>query len=265
MRVTAAKIRQATAHIEEATGGGYKSLTGGSNTGRTGTTFSANFETRIFDSARGENRQALAFFLGVMQEFGILTDEWAEVRADLAIGFADTQTWFERGQYDAQKQKTVIARKARAAAEADKEAIRDKARPIEERRAAFRRHNRRTGSAAPRSVESSSQDLDDETGYNGTNWPTHTIDVWINNDHKVYEDAVNHSRVSADSLRDYVEKVLFDLYALPVDVRKRLTQTDAHGHANVRSSLAREDDATDPREAFTRVDWEYVRSSLLGE
>lgn len=159
-------------------------------------------------------------------------------------------------------------------AERDKATIRNKALPIEERRAAFRRHNRRgnpfyeqqeAAEPTPRRVTSSAQDLTDETGYNGTNWPTYQVDLWLANDASVLEDATNHARMSPESLREYVETLLFNRGALPEVARKRLTRTNAHDFDNVRDSLAREIDGTTPRQAFDRIDWDYLRASLLGD
>ncbi|MFJ4902950.1 hypothetical protein [Streptomyces sp. NPDC088727] len=147
MRVTAAQINKAVAHIADATNGEYKVTTGGSNTGRPGNTWAANAEQTIFDSARGENRDALAFFLGVMKGYGILAEKWVEAWSDLALDFDGTGTWFERGQVEASRHKKFeAAKKERArlrAAEDDKATMRNDSLPIEERRAAFRRHNRR--------------------------------------------------------------------------------------------------------------------------
>ncbi|MGW1436783.1 hypothetical protein ACWD7M_16230 [Streptomyces griseus] len=234
----------------------------------------------VWLSAQGENRAAAAFFTGVL---AVYADELTgtALAAHTALSGNDVfDEWFSKGQSVALSAKRAEGiEKERAEHEAiaaDKATMRDESLPIEERRAAFRRHNRRgnpfyegqtgtvTAEPTPRRVESSSQDLTDETGYNGTNWPTHTVDVWLQNDGKVIEDATNHARVSADSLSDYVGKLLFDVHGLPSIARERLTQTDAHTFANVREGLVRDIDGTGTaQEAFKRIDWEYVRASLL--
>ncbi|MFE0490112.1 hypothetical protein [Streptomyces griseoaurantiacus] len=235
MRVTAALITKATAHLADATNGGYKSLTGGSNTGRPGTTWSANFDQRIFDSARGENRAALAFFLGVMREFGVMTPEWNEVWADLAISFPGTQKWLERGQVDAQKQKTVIARKA-----------------VE------------NTAPTPRRVTSSTQDLNDETGYDGTNWATYSVEVWITNDSSFFDTAQNYARFdeTGEQLAQYVDRLLFDRAALAPEERRRITRDDVHTLKLVAGDLTRDGDSTPAREALKRADWKRIGASL---
>ncbi|MFJ4902949.1 hypothetical protein [Streptomyces sp. NPDC088727] len=119
---------------------------------------------------------------------------------------------------------------------------------------------------APHRIESSAQDLTDETGYNGTNWPTHTVDVWIQNDGKFLDTASNYAKIdeTGAQLRDYLHRLLFNRSGLACEELRRITGDDRHTLGLVADSLTRDTDDTDTaQQAFARIDWEYLRASLL--
>lgn len=359
MRVTSARVIKAIETIAKATEGAYLAQAGGSRLKESGTRYVAAAQQIVYDSALGENRDALAFFLGVMDGYGILTGEWAEWRD--ALNADEYSKHFDNGREDARQMKNAAARKrAEAAAkvlraagypqavgnrvegfeastygnavtvehvrdgvavkgagelldyanaleaagytgldgsqvptveransthttrvvaippteaERDKQTIRDESLPIEERRAAFRRHNRRhtaqeeTTMSEPRHVESSSQDLTAEDAYDGTNWPTHSLSASILNNSKIIENARNYARMDATGaeVRDYLYLLLFERGSLVTEERRRLTLTDAHDLDNARDDLGREIDGTTPRQGFERIDWKRVAADLLAE
>ncbi|MEV5568350.1 hypothetical protein AB0L54_36685, partial [Streptomyces sp. NPDC052196] len=140
MRITSAKIITAIDYITKETEGAYKAQMGGSDVKESGTRYIAAAQQIVYDSSLGENRAALAFFLGVMDGYGILNGEWADWRD--ALNTDEYAKHFDSGREDARQMKAFTTRKQQG-----------------------------------RRVESSSQDLASETCYDGTNWATHSVEV----------------------------------------------------------------------------------------
>jgi hypothetical protein len=116
----------------------------------------------------------------------------------------------------------------------------------------------------PRRVESSSQDLTSETAWDGTNYPTHMVEVWIMNDGKFIDIARNFARFdeTGKQLGEYLGRVLFDRRALPAEERRWITRDTAHTLDLVAGDLTQDGDDTPAREALKRVDWKRIASSL---
>ncbi|WP_428957866.1 hypothetical protein [Streptomyces sp. cg35] len=156
--------------------------------------------------------------------------------------------------------------------EANKARINDETLPIEVRRAAFRLHNdhsRLSGGPVEepelRRVESSSQDLDSETGYDGTNWPTHAVELWIMNDGKFIDTARNFARFdeSGKQLAEYITRLLTDRDALPVEERRRITLDDTHTLGLVADDLTRQGSGSaTTTEALASIDWTRIAGTL---
>jgi hypothetical protein len=234
MRVTSTRVLKAIEFIATTTDGAYRAQAGGSLRKESGTRYIAAVQQIVYDSTLGENRAALAFFLGVMDGYGILTGEWADWRENLS---ADEYTkHFNDGRHDARAMKRVTSQK-----------------------------KEQTTMPEPRRVESSSQDLTSETAYNGTSWATHSVSLWIENDSSFYDTACNFAKLddTGQELRGYVFRLLFDRDALAYEERKRLTRDDVHTLRLVVGDLTAESDDTPAREAFDKVDWARVRADLL--
>lgn len=114
MRVTSAKVTQAVTHIAKATEDAYRAQVGGSRLKESGTRYVAAAQQIVFDSTLGENRDALAFFLGVMDGYGVLTKEWADWRE--ALNADEYAKHFDNGREDARQIKAIALRKREEAA-----------------------------------------------------------------------------------------------------------------------------------------------------
>lgn len=247
MRVTAAKIIKAIDHISAATDGAYQAQAGGSYVKESGTRYVAAAQQIVYDSSLGENRAALAFFLGVMDGYGILTGEWADWRE--ALNTPAYGKHFDNGREDARQMKRFTEVKAAKRA-AD--------------HAAFVEEELRVREELGKRVESSSQDLTSETAYDGQNWVTHSIEVWIMNDSTFFYTAQNYARFdeTGTQLGEYVDRLLFDRAALPGEERRRITRDDAHTLSLVAADLTQEGDGTPAREALKRVNWKHIAACL---
>lgn len=254
MRVTVQLVNKITTHLDTISKGEYRVPTGGSTTGHPGSKWTARAQTRTFDSALGENRSALAFFLGVLDHYKGVSGEWAETRDSLADTMSSFATWFERGQDEGRQNKRFAEAREKRAAEKDK---------------AIQRHNRSqttegTTLAEPRRVKSSSQDLDSETGYDGTNWPTHSVELWIMNDSSFIDTARNYARFdeTGEQLGKYISRLLVARHELVGEELKRITRDDLHTLTLVAGDLTRENDSTPAAEALKQVDWKWIARSL---
>jgi hypothetical protein len=250
MRITSAKVTKAIAHIAKATEGDYRAQVGGSRVKESGTRYVAAEQQVVYDSALGENRDALAFFLGVMDGYGILAGEWAEWRD--ALNADEYAKHFDNGREDARRMKIATERQAAKRAE-------DHAVFIEEQP--------RINAELDRRVESSSQDPTSETAYEGQNWATHSVEVWITNDSTFFYTAQNYARYdeTGEQLGQYIDRLLFARPELPAEERRRITRDDAHTLKLVAGDLTRDDDTTPAREALKRVNWKYIAASLTDE
>jgi hypothetical protein len=133
--------------------------------------------------------------------------------------------------------------------EANRAKINDESLPIEVRRAAFRLANRHQA-ATPRRVEGGP--------YDGQNFATHSVAVWITNDGTFIEDARNAARAGEDELRDHLRPVVFG-------PRAHRSADDRHTIALIRDSLSEAADGRDASEGFDAINWAYVRAELLAE
>lgn len=104
--------------------------------------------------------------------------------------------------------------------------------------------------------------------YDGQNWATHSIAVWIANDESFYDTAANYAKLdeTGEELRGYLTRLLFRRHELAYPELRRLTRDDLHtlGLVVGVGGLVQEGDPTPTREAFATVDWGYVRAELLG-
>lgn len=107
----------------------------------------------------------------------------------------------------------------------------------------------------------------EEGPYDGQNWPTHSVVVWIMNDAQFYETAVNYARLDEDGaeLRGHLTRLLFDRDLLAEQEWRRLTPDNRRTLDLVVGSLSPEKGLRSQREAFGTVNWKYVQAALLGE
>lgn len=102
--------------------------------------------------------------------------------------------------------------------------------------------------------------------YDGQNWPTHHLALWIANDGTFADTASNYAKLdeTGEELRAYVERLLFDRNSLAVPERRHLTRDNARTLDMVMDGLADEDENSSARHAFAQVNWQHVRAELLG-
>jgi hypothetical protein len=103
--------------------------------------------------------------------------------------------------------------------------------------------------------------------YDGQNWPTHSIAVWVENDVRFAETARNYARLdeTGAELRGYMHRLLFDRGALASEERRRLTRDSVRTLDAVVGELPDGGDGASPQEAFDTVNWQYVCAELLAE
>lgn len=157
MRITEKAVRTITAYTTQITGRAFDPKIGG---GYGGAGFRVTHAgtgkspagLRVWSSAKGEAFQAAAYYLGVIEAYretagaSSIPDELADIAAGV-MARSSADEWHAEGKSAAEH---VIKRAAEAAdladeaqAAEDKKIMKDETRPIEERRAAFRQHNRR--------------------------------------------------------------------------------------------------------------------------
>jgi hypothetical protein len=147
--------------------------------------------------------------------------------------------------------------------EANKAKINDETLPIEVRRAALRLHNRyQTEASTTPAAEKQPAEGDP---YDGQDWATHGVSVWITNDGSFYDTACNFAKMdeTGSQLRDYLFRLLFARESLADQERKRLTADDMHTLRLVVADLDDNQHGATAREMFDRVNWAEIRSDLL--
>lgn len=104
-----------------------------------------------------------------------------------------------------------------------------------------------------------------EGPYDGQNWPTHSISVWIENDSIFVDTALNYAKMDETGygLRKYVYRLLFDRNALALQERHRLTRDAVRTLDAVVGELGLDGEGVTALEAFGTVNWKYVRDDLL--
>jgi hypothetical protein len=94
--------------------------------------------------------------------------------------------------------------------------------------------------------------------YDGQNFATHSIAVWIISDGTFIEDARNAARAGETELRDHLRPLIFGPMA-------HRSADDRHTFTVIREGLSDAADGGEPSEGFDKINWEYVRAALLAE
>lgn len=94
--------------------------------------------------------------------------------------------------------------------------------------------------------------------YDGQNYATHSVAVWITSDGKFIEDARNAARAGETELRDHLRPVIFG-------PRAHRSADDRHTIALIRDGLSEAADSGEAADGFDAINWAYVRASLLAE
>ncbi|MFE0472715.1 hypothetical protein ACFW2V_13970 [Streptomyces sp. NPDC058947] len=101
--------------------------------------------------------------------------------------------------------------------------------------------------------------------YDGQNWPTHHLALWIANDGTFTDTASNYAKLdeNGEELRKYMQRLLFDRSSLAEPEQRRLTRDDVRTLNMVTGDLAQDDENLSARKAFDKVNWRHVREELL--
>jgi hypothetical protein len=121
-----------------------------------------------------------------------------------------------------------------------------------------------TPGGAPKSERKKGMTDQNEGPYDGQNWPTHSISVWIENDSRFFDTACNYAKLdeTGEEVRAYLTRLLFDRTSLSAEERRRLTCDAVRLLDEVSGALADHDDTLSVLEAFGQVNWQYVRLGL---
>lgn len=103
--------------------------------------------------------------------------------------------------------------------------------------------------------------------YDGQNWATHSVLVWVENDSSFVDTARSYARFdeTGEQLGQYIDRLLFDRSALAPKERNRITADNARTLKLVAGDLTQEGDDTPAREALKRVNWRYIAAQLTDE
>lgn len=217
----------------------------------------------VWSSGKGGAVQAAAFYLGVIEayrrNFGAspVPDELADI-AQGVMAREGADEWHAKGK-DAAEHAIKIA------TEDDKRIIRDKTRPIEDRRAAFKRHNRR-GNPRYADAPAAPAPVVDNTPLTGGARATHLVASWLNHDSAMLSERVgevakgNEFEYGDVELAALVSDLLYDAaYGRTRDDLSSVTEMggDIEQAKYLRESITRDD--------FDAINWAEVRILLIDD